>query len=188
VDDLRTFVAIVDNFGVASGLHTNLSKCSAHLIRCSVDMAAQVDQELGCPVLPFPLRYLGLSLGLRKLTVAQLQYLVDVVADRLPSWRASMLNHAGQHELVRSTLVAMSIFAMMSLNVQIKTLLVIENILCRFPWKCRKNAHGGHFLVAWDIVCMPKEFEGLGIPNLRKMNLALRVCWLWLSQVKDFWS
>jgi hypothetical protein len=55
VDDLRTFAAIFDDFGVALGLRTNLSKCSAHLIRCLVDMSAQVDRELGCPVLPFPL-------------------------------------------------------------------------------------------------------------------------------------
>jgi hypothetical protein len=72
VDDLRAFAAIVDDFGVALGLRTNLSKCSAHLIRCSVDVAAQVDQELGCPVLPFLLRYLRLPLGLRKPTAAQL--------------------------------------------------------------------------------------------------------------------
>jgi hypothetical protein len=31
---------------------------------------------------------------------------------------------------------------------------------------------------------MPKEFGGLGIPNLRKMNLALRARWLWLSHVE----
>jgi hypothetical protein len=55
-EDLREFAAMVDNFVVALGLRTNLSKCSAHLIRCSVDVAAQVDRELGCPVLPFPLR------------------------------------------------------------------------------------------------------------------------------------
>jgi hypothetical protein len=182
VDDLRTFAAIVDDFGVASGLRTNLSKCSAH----PVDVAAQVDRELGCPVLPFPLRYLGLPLGLRKPTAAQLQYLVDAVADMLPSWRASMLNRAGRLELVRSTLAAMSIFAMMSLDVQIETLLAIEKILRGFLWKGRKNAHGGHCLVAWDKVCMPKELGGLGIPNLRKMNLALRARWLWLSRVEAF--
>jgi hypothetical protein len=34
VDDLKTFAAIIDDFGAASGLRTNLSKCSAHLIRC----------------------------------------------------------------------------------------------------------------------------------------------------------
>jgi hypothetical protein len=128
-----------------------------------VDVAAQVDRELGCPVLPFPLRYLGLSLGLRKPMAAQLQYLVDAVTDRLPSWRASMLNRAGQLKLFRSTLVAMSIFAMMPLDFQIETLVTIKKILRGFMWKGRKNAHGGHCLVVWDRVCMPKEFGGLGI-------------------------
>jgi hypothetical protein len=72
VDDLRVFAAIIDDFGAASGLRTNLSKCSAHLIKCSEVVLALVDRELGCPVLPFPLRYLGLPLGLRKPTAAQL--------------------------------------------------------------------------------------------------------------------
>jgi hypothetical protein len=72
VDDLRSFAVIFDDFGVASGLRTNLNKCSAHLIRCPMEVAIQMDRELGCPVLPFPLRYLGLPLGLRKPTAAQL--------------------------------------------------------------------------------------------------------------------
>jgi hypothetical protein len=78
-------------------------------------------------------------------------------------------------------LAAMSIFSMMSLDVQIETLLAIEKILHGFLCKGHKDAHGGHCLVAWDRVCMPKEFGGLGIPNLRKLNLALRAWWLWLS-------
>jgi hypothetical protein len=92
VEDLRAFAVIVDDFGIASGLRTNLSKCSAHRIRCAEEVPTLVDRELGCHVLPFPLRYLGLSLGLRRPTAAQLQYPVDVVANRLPSWRASLLN------------------------------------------------------------------------------------------------
>jgi hypothetical protein len=31
---------------------------------------------------------------------------------------------------------------------------------------------------------MPKELGGLGIINLLKMNIALRVHWLWLSRVE----
>jgi hypothetical protein len=68
----------------ASGLHTNLSKCSAHLIRCSVDVVILVEQELGCQVLHFPLRYLGLPLGLREPTAAQLQSLKDSVDGEPP--------------------------------------------------------------------------------------------------------
>jgi mannosylglycoprotein endo-beta-mannosidase len=184
VGDLRCFAAIIDDFGAASGLRTNLSKCSAHLIRCPVETSTLVDLELGCPMLPFPLRYLGLPLGLRRPTAAQLQYLVDAVANRLPGWRASMLNRAGHLELVRSTLAVIPIFALMSLDIQIENLLAIEKILRGFLWKGRRDAHGGHCLVAWDRVCMPKELGGLGIINLRKMNLALRVRWLWLSRVE----
>jgi hypothetical protein len=72
VGDLRSFDAIVNDFGSASRLRTNLGKCSAHLIRCPEETSALVDQVLGCPVLPFPLRYLGLPLGLRRPTAAQL--------------------------------------------------------------------------------------------------------------------
>jgi hypothetical protein len=184
VDDLKTFAAIIDDFGIVSGLCTNLSKCSAHLIRCLEGVGELVAQELGCPILPLPMCYLGLPLSLRRPTVAQLQYLVDVVANRLSSWRASMLNHAGRLELVRSTLAVIPIFALMSLDVQAETLLAIEKILLGFLWKGRRDAHGGHYLVAWDRVCMLKELGGLGIINLWKMNIALRTWWLWLSRVE----
>jgi hypothetical protein len=184
VEDLRAFAAILDDFGTVSGLRTNLSKCSAHLIRCPTEVGELVVQELGCPVLPFPMRYLGLPLGLKKPTAAQLQYLVEAVANRLPGWRASMLNRAGRLELVRSTLAAIPIFALMSLDVQAEILLAIEKILRGFLWKGRRDANGGHCLVAWDRVCMPKELGGLGIINLRKMNIALRARWLWLSRVE----
>jgi hypothetical protein len=73
---------------------------------------------------------------------------VDAVVNRLPGWWASMLNRAGLLELVRSTLVSISIFAMMSPDVQIETPLAIEKILRGFLWKGRKDAHGGHCLVA----------------------------------------
>jgi hypothetical protein len=44
---------------------------------------------------------------------------------------------------------------------------------------------GGHYLVAWDKVCTPKEWGGLGIPNLRVTNVALRTRWLWLQRVDE---
>jgi hypothetical protein len=53
------------------------SECSIHQIRCTpkqVDLARTV---LGCEVVSFPFKYLGLPLGLRKVTTAQLQPLVD---------------------------------------------------------------------------------------------------------------
>jgi hypothetical protein len=59
--DLKVFAMIIQDFGDASGLRTNMDKWSANLIRCSdVDEEAVV-RELRCRVVPFPLRYLQQS-------------------------------------------------------------------------------------------------------------------------------
>jgi hypothetical protein len=162
--DLNVFAAIIQDFGDASGLHTNMAKCTANLIRCSDTDEEAVVRELRCPVVPFPLRYLGLPLTLRKPTAAQLQYLVDKVANKLPGWRASLLDRGGHLELVRATLSAIPIFSMMSLDIPAMTLTSIEKIIRAFLWKGRKDVKGGHCLVAWDKVCAPKEWGGLVSP------------------------
>jgi hypothetical protein len=71
VDDVVTFVRptevdlqacglIVEDFGVASGLHTNLAKCSIHHIRCQPDQVELARDILSCEVASFPFKYLGL--------------------------------------------------------------------------------------------------------------------------------
>jgi hypothetical protein len=37
-------------------------------------------------------------------------------------------------------------------------------------------------MAAWDVVCSPKHLGGLEVKNLRLMNLALRMRWLWLEK------
>jgi hypothetical protein len=87
--------------------------------------------------------------------------------------------------LVHATLSAIPIFAKMSLDLPAKTIVAIEKIIRGFLWKGRKEVKGGHCSVAWDRVCTPKEWGGLGIPNIRMMNLALRTRWLWLQRTED---
>jgi hypothetical protein len=174
-------MAVIEDFGTTSGLQTNIAKCSTNLIRCTDTHVALVEHELRTPVEPFPQRYLGLPLSLRKPSAAQLQYLVDNVANKLPGWKASLPDKGGGRlELVRSTLSAMPIFSMMSLDIPAKTILAIEKIIRGFLSKGRKDVKGDHCLVVWDKVCTPKKWGGLGIPNLKMMNVALRTRWLWL--------
>jgi hypothetical protein len=115
--DLLACASIVDDFGVASGLRTNLAKCSIHPIRCSVEQVDLARSILGCEVASFPFKYLGLPLGLRKVTVAQLQPLVDNAAGRLQPWCANLLTRGGRTILVQTTLCAIPIHAMMSLDI-----------------------------------------------------------------------
>jgi hypothetical protein len=48
--DLHTCAAIMVDFGEASGLRTNLAKCSLHPIRCSPDQVELARGILGCGV------------------------------------------------------------------------------------------------------------------------------------------
>jgi hypothetical protein len=55
---------------------------------------------------PFPITYLGIPLGIKKLKKNDMQPLVDKVAKRLSSWKANLLNKAGHTVLIKSTLSA----------------------------------------------------------------------------------
>ncbi|KAM0901257.1 hypothetical protein ACQ4PT_020090 [Festuca glaucescens] len=181
--DLLTCASIVDDFGVASGLRTNLAKCSIHPIRCTHEQVELARRVLGCEVASFPFKYLGLPLGLRKVTASQLQPLVDNAAGRLEPWCVNLLTRGGRTILVQTTLCAIPIHAMMSLDIHPKVLEALLKICRAFLWKGRMEINGGHCLVAWDKVASPKLLGGLGIPNLKLLNLALWCRWAWLQKV-----
>ncbi|XP_071681641.1 uncharacterized protein [Lolium perenne] len=145
-------------------------------IRPTEEQVALASYILGCEVASFPFKYLGLPLGLRKVTTTQLQPIMDSAASRLPPWCAKLLNRGGRTILVQSTLSAIPVHTMMSLDIPSKVVEALHKICRAFLWKGRQEVKGGHCLVAWDKVTLPKDLGGLGILNLRLLNLALR-CW-----------
>jgi hypothetical protein len=83
------------------------------------------------------------------------------------------MNRGGRMILVQTTLSAMLVHALMSLDVPPETLHAFTKVCRAFLRKGRWEVHGGHCLVAWDEVTTPKSMEGLGLPKLRLLNLAL---------------
>jgi hypothetical protein len=69
--DLNTAVMILDLFGEASGLRTNIVKSSIVPVRCTPTNLNLVQQLLPCRLEAFPFKYLGLPLSLK--SKAQLQ-------------------------------------------------------------------------------------------------------------------
>jgi hypothetical protein len=136
---------------------------------------------LGCEVASFTCKYLGLPLGIHKVTAAQLQLVVDSAVRRLQPWCAKLMNCGGRTILVQTTLLAMVVHALMSLDVPPEMLQAFTKVCRAFLWKDRREVNGGHCLVAWEEVTTPKCFGGLGIPNLRLLNMALRCRWAWLQ-------
>jgi hypothetical protein len=84
-------------------LVSNLHKSCAIPISCE----GEVLQE-GCNILQcspsLSCTYLGLPISDKKLNRTTLMKWVDKIADRLPNWKARLLNLAGRTALVRSVL------------------------------------------------------------------------------------
>jgi len=67
-DDINLVMEILNLFGDASGLKTNLQKSNVLPIRCGDMELNTIQKMLPCAVSEFPCKYLGLPLSLKKLT------------------------------------------------------------------------------------------------------------------------
>ena len=137
---------------------------------------------LGCEQGTFTCRYLGLPLSIRKQTAAQFQAMVDQMAARLPSWKARSLPKSSRLLLIHSVLCAIPVHSMLAMGLPTKMLKAMIKICKNFLWYGNEDGGGGKCAVAWETLCRPKWAGGLGVTNLRWMNVALQAKWLWLQQ------
>ena len=87
-NDLQVMKFLLDFYGHASGLHTNLCKSSASPIHGSEEDLQRTTLHLACNTKTFPCQHLGLPLTIRKPSKDVLLPLIDKVADHLPGWKA----------------------------------------------------------------------------------------------------
>lgn len=123
-------------------------------------------------------------MSIKELAKTQLQPLIDRLADLLPGWKAELMTKVGRATMVQFVLTATVIYHAMALDLPSWAIKAIEKIMRGFLWKGRKEAQGGHCLIAWQRVARPKELGGLGISNIQSLGWALRVWRLWLRKTK----
>jgi hypothetical protein len=132
-----------------------------------------VSSTLPCTPAAFPCTYLGLSVSNKQFRKAELLLWIERIADKLPAWKASLMNMASRVTWVRFVLSTIPIYVLIAIKVPKWFIRSIDKIRRAFMWKGHKQVNGGSCLVAWDKVQQPLDYGGLGILNLEFMGWAL---------------
>jgi hypothetical protein len=141
----------------------NYRKTSATLIRGQDGDADRVAETLGCEVVGFPIKYLGMQLALRPLTKAEWQPLIDQVINCVPAWQRGMIQKSGRLILLKSVISARPIHQLMVAEAPTWVLEELVKWMRAFFWAGKKEVNGGQCMVAWDTICKPTRLGGLGV-------------------------
>ena len=134
VDEARAVKFILQLFGDASGLVTNVDKCSITPIYGEQAAIQAFHVVLPCQVLEFPIKYLGVPLSTMALPKSQYRPLIDKIGAKLPAWQGKLLNRSGRLVLVKSTLSALPIYLMMLDKLPSWVIHEIDSLRRNFLW------------------------------------------------------
>lgn len=97
---------------------------------------------------------------------------------------------SGRLVWIKSVLAAILIYTIIADGLPPWARKEIDTICRRFLWARKEGFIHGKCMVAWPIVCRPKELGGLEIPDLHLTDIALQALWLWLKHIDEHraWS
>ena len=147
-----------------------------------VDLRGRAESILGCQIASFPVKYLGLPLSTTRVPKAQLQGVVNKIADKLPPWQGPLMARSGRLVWIKSVLMAVPTYTLMAEKLPSWVRAEIDSICRRFLWAGKDGSTRGKCMVAWPTVCRPIALGGLGVTDLRLAGYALQTHWLWLQR------
>jgi hypothetical protein len=153
--DISLTLRMLQLFGDAFGLRTIVQKSNVLPVHCLEENMEVIQSLLPCGIQEFPCKYLGLPLSTKKLTKDQFQPIIDKIADQLPRWKADLMTKAGRVVQVQHVLTAMLVA--MAIELPPWAIKAIDKIRRAFLWRGRKEANGGHHLIAWPKVYFSKD-------------------------------
>lgn len=167
VDDLMVFadgskrslegiLSVFDGFEKASGLKINLEKSTLYM--------AGMNQNEDITTFSFdrgqlPVRYLGLPLLTKRMTVSDFLLLIEKIRKRISSWTGRFLSFGGRLQLIKSVITSLANFWLSAFRLPASCLQEIERMCSAFLWS-GPDLNPKKAKIAWAEVCKPKHEGG----------------------------
>jgi hypothetical protein len=189
VENLWSMKAILRCFELISGLKVNFSKSNIFGVNVHNSFLEGAATFLHCKVRSLPFTYLGLPVGANPRRLSTWNPILEVIQKRLTLWKNKYISLGGRVVLLNSVLAAIQIFYLSLFRMPMGVRKKIVSLQRRFLWGGAAGASKISW-VSWCDVCRPKKEGGLGVKDLRIMNISLLTKWKWrlLSEGQSIWQ
>jgi hypothetical protein len=171
-----------------SSLKINFGKSEIIMVSLDEQKTLLFSELINCASGSWPIKYLGVPVSGPRLHVKDWMSLNDKILKRLDGWQSTSLSYGGKLILLNACLSCIPTYAM-SMYLLPKTVVKkIDIVRKRFFWQGGANKRKYH-LVKWAVITKSKKKGGLGVKNLRKMNISLLCKWWWkLENEEGLWQ
>jgi hypothetical protein len=131
-----------------------------------------------------PFKYLGLPVGANPRRASTWESLILSLQKRLGSWSNKYVSLGGRIVLLNSVLNAIPIFYLSYMKIPAIVAKKIRRIQREFLWGSRRGQKRISW-IKWDVLCLPKKKGGLGVRDIRVVNISLLAKWRWRLLFED---
>jgi hypothetical protein len=178
INNLWSLKAILRGFELVSGLKVNYWKSSLMGVNVSQEFLELASTFLNCKTSSIPFVYLGLLVGANPRRVSTWEPLLESIRRRLGVWGNKFVSFGGRIVLLNAVLNAISVFYLSYLKIPVQVWKKIRRIQREFLWGGRMGRKKICW-IKWDTICLPKKNGGLGVRDIRTVNISLLAKWRW---------
>ena len=115
--------------------------------------------------------------------------MLSKMQDKIRKWTFRSLNLAGRLVLTKPVLQSIPVFMLSALPAPKGVLQQFRNVQRDFLWG-KGEEKNKWALVAWDKICKPKNYGGLGLddPEILSKALGAKLWWQWVKDPEAQWE
>jgi hypothetical protein len=178
VQNIWTIKSILRGFHMASGLKVNFWKSSLMGVNVSEEFMELACDFLNCRRGQIPFKYLGLPVGANPKRISTWEPLIEYLKKRLTSWGKKHISLSGRIVMINSVLNSIPIFFMSFLKMPVQVYKRVIRIQRELLWGGVKGGRKVNW-ISWKTVCREKKDGGLGVRDIRIVNVSLLAKWRW---------
>ncbi|GJS76528.1 RNA-directed DNA polymerase, eukaryota [Tanacetum coccineum] len=182
--NLSGILNILKCFSLLSGLSINLNKSQLLGVGVSDNRVFEAALTLGCSVMKYPFKYLGVRVGDNMSLVNAWDDTVTKLRKRLSRWKLKTLSIGGRLTLLKSVLGSSPIYNMSLFKAPKSVINKMEGIRRDF-FNGIQEGHRKISWTKWSKVLAAKKFGGLGVSSFFALNRALLAKWFWRYLTND---